>query len=116
MKDYPMSKLDEKIAKYQEVNRQKNLGLDESLIEKVTRALGPSIYNADAESVACSDPEELARVKTNFLIKKLQITDEQEAETLLREVCDAMKGINHKYRALFYALLVERADKHDLYA
>ncbi len=113
-----MSKLDEKIAKYTE--SCKNLGLDVSaeLVEKVTRGLGPSIYNADAESVSCSDPEELARVRENFLKKKLGLSESDEAlDNAIKEVCETLGSSNrNKYRALFYALLVKKFGKESVYA
>ncbi len=111
-----MSKLDEKIAKYKESNAKLGLGLDDALIEKATKALGPSIYRADAESVSCSDPSELARVKTNFLKKKLGLTDDGKMDKAIQEVCEAMKASNRKYRALFYALLAKKLGKESVYA
>jgi hypothetical protein len=67
-----MSKLDEKIAAYVAESKKLGLSLDEAFIAKVTKGIGPSIYNADSETVAASDPEELNRVKQNFLIKKIR--------------------------------------------
>ncbi|NPA29599.1 MAG: DUF2853 family protein [Epsilonproteobacteria bacterium] len=111
-----MSKLDEKIAKYKESNAKLGLGLDDELIEKAAKALGPSIYKADAEAVSCSDDSELERVKTNFLKKKLGLTDEAAMDKAVKEVCEAMKASNRKYRALFYALLAKKLGKESVYA
>jgi hypothetical protein len=45
------------------------------LLTKVTIGCGPSIYNADAATVAGSQQAELETVKNNFLIKKLGLSD-----------------------------------------
>jgi hypothetical protein len=45
------------------------------LLTKVTIGCGPSIYNADAATVAGSQKAELETVKNNFLIKKLGLSD-----------------------------------------
>ena len=113
-----MSKLDEKIEKYTEASKKLGLDLDADLIEKVTRGLGPSIYNADAESVSCTDPEELARVRESFLKKKLGLAESDETlDAAIQEVCEAMGSSNrNKYRALFYALLTKKFGKESLYA
>ena len=113
-----MSKLDQKIEKYAEACDKLGLDLSADLVEKVTRGLGPSIYNADAESVSCSDPEELARVRENFLKKKLGLDENDDTlDAAIKEVCETMGSSNrNKYRALFYALLVKKFGKEDVYA
>jgi hypothetical protein len=113
-----MSKLDEKIAKYTEASQKLGLDIETDLIEKVTRSLGPSIYNQDAESVSCSSPDELARVRENFLKKKLALDESDETlDAAIREVCEKMGSSNRtKYRPLFYALLVKKFGKAQLYA
>ena len=113
-----MSKREEKIALYQKAADNLGLSLDPRLIEKVTLALGPSIYNKDAETVSCSDPAELERVRENFLKKKLELTLEDAAlDAAIREVCETMGSANRqKYRALFYALLATKFDKTSIYA
>lgn len=112
-----MSKLDEKVAHY--VQEAKKLGLDisEDLITKVAGALGPSIYNQDAETVSCSDASELETVKKNFLQNKLGLEDDANLDVAIQKVCEAMGSSNrHKYRALFYALLTKEFGKESVYA
>jgi hypothetical protein len=114
-----MSKKDEKLALYKKAAKELKLGLDDTLIEKVTNGLGPSIYNKDAETVSCSDPSELARVRENFLIKKLGLGEipAVELDGAIKEVCEKMGSANRKkYRALFYALLVKKFGKESVYA
>jgi len=113
-----MSKLDEKIEKYTESCKKLGLDVSAELVEKVTRGLGPSIYNADAESVSCSDPEELARVRENFLKNKLGLKESDDVlDAAIKEVCEAMGSSNrNKYRALFYAMLTKKFSKENVYA
>ena len=113
-----MSKRDEKIAQYQAESKKLDLGLTEDLIEKVTVGLGPSIYKKDSETVACSSADELDRVKTNFITKKLGLElSEEEMTKEIEAVCKKMGSANRtKYRALFYALLVKSLKKEDVYA
>ena len=112
-----MSKLDEKIATYVAEAKKLNLSLDEKLIAAVAKGLGPSIYNADAETVSSSDQAELDRVKTNFLIKKLGLKDGAELDNAIAEVVEQIgKSNRNKYRALVYALLVKKFKKESVYA
>jgi hypothetical protein len=112
-----MSKLDEKVEKYTEAAKKLNLGLSADYIRKVTSKLGPSIYNPDAESVSCTDADELKRVRDNFLKKKLGLTKPaDELEAAIQEVCEKMGKSNpRKYRALFYALLAKKFGKASIY-
>lgn len=111
-----MSKLDEKIAAYIAEAKKLNLPLEDSLIESVTKGLGPSIYKADAETIAASDPEEIKRLKSNFLIKKLGLPDNAKLDTAIEEVLNQMgKANRNKYRALVYALLVKKFKKESSY-
>ena len=113
-----MSKRDEKIALYQKAAKDLKLGLEDTFIQKVTVGLGPSIYNKDAETVSCSDASELARVRENFLKKKLGLTQEDEKlDAAIKEVCEKLGSSNrNKYRALFYALLAKKFGKESVYA
>lgn len=112
-----MSKTDEKISLYTQAANTLGLGLDESYIARVTKALGPSIHNKDAETVSCSDKSELETVKKNFLIKKLGLEDSAELDDAIKKVCETMGSSNrNKYRALFYALLAKEFGKESIYA
>ncbi len=111
-----MSKLDELISTYQSDNESLGLGLDSELVAAVAKGLGPSIYNDDSSRVSCSDQTEMDRVKTNFLIGKLGLTDGPELDAALKEVCEAMGSSNrNKYRTLFYASLVKKFGKESVY-
>ena len=104
-----MSKFDDAIAKYKSAMDGMGMSVDEDLLTKVSKALGPSIYNKDASTVSCSDKEELARLKQNFLVKKLGLSDSADLDTAISEVCQEMGSSNRqKHRAIFYYLLVKK--------
>lgn len=89
---------------------------DEPLFAAVTKSLGPAIYQDDAGRVSCSDPGELARVKDNFLIGKLGLTDGPDLDAAIQEVCRTLGLSNrNKFRAIFCYLLVLKFDKTSLY-
>ena len=113
-----MSKLDEKVAAYQEEAKKLGLDVPATLIEKVTRGLGPSIYKKDSETIACSQKSELETVRKNFLQKKLGLTeDDAILDAAIKEVCEKMGSKNPaKKRALFYALLTKKFGKESVYA
>lgn len=111
-----MSKFDEAVEKYAAENEKLKLGLDKNFLVAVTRSLGPSIYNADAETVASSDPAELDHVKKSLLIGKFGLKDTPELDKAIQEVVDTLGSSNrYKYRALFYALLAKKFGKEALY-
>lgn len=113
-----MSKRAELIAKYAEDLKSKcKMVPDMALLEKVTIGCGPAIYDADAETVAASDPAELARIRNNFLVKKLGLKD----DAALTEAMDAALDIygrseRNKYRAVVYYMLVKHFRKEAVYA
>lgn len=111
-----MSKFDEAIASYEAEVKELKLNVDSALLVAVAKGLGPSIYNADSEKVSSSDPDELDRVKKNFLIKKLGLSDGPALDQAIAEVVDQLGASNrNKYRAIFYALLVKKFKKEDVY-
>ena len=112
-----MSKFTEAIETYKEQVAELGLGISEDLLTAVAKGLGPSIYNADSSKVSSSDPEELARVKNNFLIGKLGLTDSPALDAAIDEVVQKLGSSNrNKYRVVVYALLVIKFGKENLYA
>ncbi|MEA1914253.1 MAG: DUF2853 family protein [Campylobacterota bacterium] len=113
-----MSKLDEKIELYNSKIKDMESGYDAELLAKVTKGLGPSIYNKDAETIACSDVGELDRVRESFLRKKLALTnDTDELDAAIKGVCEKMGTSNKsKYRAIFYYFLTVQFNKQSAYA
>ena len=113
-----MSKLVEIIDKYKAEAKKLNIpNLDEALLERVTRKIGPSIYKKDAASVSCGDPAELGRVKKNLLMKKFGLADGPELDAPIQEACEMMgKSNRNKYRAIFYYILAKKFGKESLYS
>jgi hypothetical protein len=90
---------------------------DMALLTRVTIACGPSIYDADAETVAASDPAEMARVRANFLIKKLGLPDSPALDAALDAVIETYgRSERQKYRAVVYYLLVLHFRKQAVFA
>ena len=112
-----MGKRDDLIAKYAEDLRGKcAVSVDLDLLTKVTIGCGPAIYSADSETIAASDPAELARVKQSFLIKKLGLRDGPELEAGLEAVIETYgRAERNKYRAVVYYLLLRHFGKEALY-
>jgi hypothetical protein len=105
-----MSKFDECMVKYKDSLGAQSVAVtvNEALLTKVAKGLGPSIYLGDASMVSCSDQSELDRVKNNFLIKKMGLADGANLDAAIKTVCDQMGSSNRsKHRAVFYYLLVE---------
>jgi hypothetical protein len=107
-----MSQLTDKIEQYNAEFGKLDLGVSPDLVAAVTKKMGPVIYNEDSSRVSCSDPEELARVKNNFLIKKLGMADGPELDAAIADVCKQLGSSNrNKFRAMFYTLLVIKFDR-----
>lgn len=112
-----MSKFVEAMDLYKSEMKKLGIACDDELLTKVTKGLGPSIYNLDASKVSTSDKSELDRVKTNFLIKKLGMTDSPELDAAINAVGEKMgKSNRNKYRAIFYYLLVKHFGAEAKYA
>ncbi|MBK8626990.1 MAG: DUF2853 family protein [Saprospiraceae bacterium] len=112
-----MSKFDEKVAMYVASVKELGLSIPTDLLTKVAKGLGPSIYLGDASLVSGTDAEELARVKNNFLIKKLGLADSAALDAAVVEAVTAMGTSNRsKHRAIVYALLVMKFKKESVYA
>lgn len=108
-----MSKRDELIEKYKtQMTEKLGLKVDDDLLLGVTKACGPSIYNKDSSQVAASDPKELERIKSNFLIKKLELKDTPKLDEGMAAVIQTYgKSTRPKYRAVFYYLLAKQFRK-----
>ncbi|MBS1302420.1 DUF2853 family protein [Loktanella sp. SALINAS62] len=113
-----MGKRDDLIQKYAEDLRN-DCGMepDMDLLTKVTIGCGPSIYNADASTVASSDTEELQRVVDGFLRKKLGLPDGPELMGGVQKAIETYGRSNrNKYRAVIYYLLTKHFGKESVYS
>ncbi|MCB1311392.1 MAG: DUF2853 family protein [Sedimentitalea sp.] len=112
-----MGKRDDLIAKYADDLKTKcGVTPDMELLRKVTIGCGPAIYDADASTVAASQPAELETVKNNFLIKKLGLPD---GPKLMEGIDKAMATYGaserNKYRVVVYYLLTKHFGKEAVY-
>jgi hypothetical protein len=113
-----MGKRDELIAQYAEDLRSKcGMNPDMDLLTKVTIGCGPAIYDADASTVAASQPGEIETVKKNFLMKKLGLADSADLDAAIDKVIETYgKSERNKYRAVVYYMLVKHFGKEGVYA
>lgn len=86
------------------------------MLTKVVIGCGSSIYNDDAATVSGSDPDELARVKQNFLIKKLGLKEGPDLDKGIDAVIEKYGRSNrNKYRAVVYYLLTKHLKRESTY-
>jgi len=113
-----MSKFDEMCAKYKaSMDKHGIKGVSLKLVTAVAKSLGPSIYNKNAQLVACGQKEERDRLKKNYLIKKLGLKDDPKLDKAIEDVCQKMGSRNRtKHRPIFYALLAKKFKKTDMYS
>ncbi len=111
-----MSKFQECLATYDAEFKKLGIKYDAKLLAAVAKGCGPTIYKPDSAKVASSDKEELARVRKNFLIKKLGLKDTPKLdEGIAAAVSRFGKGNRNKYRAMFYYFLVKQFRKSGMY-
>ena len=112
-----MGKRDDLIVKYADDLKNKcGMSPDMDLLTKVTIGCGPSIYNADASTVAGSQPDELETVKNNFLMKKLGLADSPALMEAINSVLETYgRSERSKYRAVVYYMLTKHFGKESVY-
>ena len=113
-----MSKRDDLIAKYADDLKNKcGTNPDMDLLTKVTIGCGPAIYNADASTLSGTDPDEVATVRNNFLIRKLGLADGPDLDAAIASVIETYgKSERNKYRAVVYYLLTKHFGKESIYS
>ncbi len=112
-----MGKRDDLIAQYADDLKNKcGMSPDMDLLRKVTIACGPAIYNADASTVAGSQPAELETVKNNFLMKKLGLSDSPKLMEAIDKAMETYgRSERNKYRAVVYYMLTKEFGKESVY-
>ncbi len=111
------AKKEELIAQYASDLKDKfGISPDMELLNKVTIALGPSIYNSDSSRVSGSDEAELQRVKQNFLIKKLGLSDDPGLMESIHKVLSTYGASKrNKHRAVVYYMLARHYKKESVF-
>jgi hypothetical protein len=70
------------------------------------------LSNKDSQYVACGDDAERATVRTNFLKKKLGLTNsDADLDAAIDSVCATMKDDRFKSRLAMYYLLADKYGK-----
>jgi len=111
-----MSKFQECLDTYDKEFKKLGMKYDAKLLAAVAKACGPAIYNKDSSKVATSDPKEVARIKKNFLIKKLGLKDTPKLDEGINDVTEQIGRSNrNKYRAMYYYLLAKRFRKSGVF-
>jgi len=110
-----MATIAEKVEQYSAKCTELGMNIWWGLLARAAKACGPSLFNADAETVAASDITELETVRDNFVMWKLWVEDADEAMNIVNQVAEEMNDFgSHKYRAVFYARCAEIANKEDM--
>lgn len=111
-----MSAFDEKLELYYAEANKLKISVEKDLLNAVAKGLGPSIYNEDSALVSTSDFQELERLKSNFLIGKLGLSEGPHLDVAIKDVTNVFGSSNrNKHRALFYYLLVKAFKKESVY-
>jgi hypothetical protein len=83
-----------------------------TIIAGIVRYCGIALQKRDSSLVSFTDRNELARFRTNFLKRKLGLTDpDAELDKAIKMVGDKMKGDRTKNRVTAYYLLAEHFGK-----
>jgi hypothetical protein len=85
---------------------------DANAIAGIVRYCGIALRNRDSALVSFTDKEEIARVRNNFLKKKLALTEpDADLDKAILAVGDKMKGQRTKNRVTAYYLLADHFGK-----
>lgn len=98
-------------SEYLRVTREYDADVDADVVLKIQKHLGASLSNKDSKYVACTDETELETIVKGFMVKKLEITDKDEAMMKVKAVCETMKPTRMKNRVTFYYLLAKNEGK-----
>lgn len=89
---------------------------DPKAIAGIVRYCGIALQSRDASLVSLSDKGEVARVRENFLKKKLGLKQpDAELDAAIQAVGEQMKGARNKNRVTVYYLLADRFGKLSLF-
>ena len=85
---------------------------DSATIAGIVRYCGIALQKKDSSLVSFTDKEEVARVRTNFLKKKLGLTgSDAELDKAIMAIGDKMKGDRTRNRVTVYYLLADHFGK-----
>lgn len=102
-------KVDRAFAQLQKVDARAN----RSAFDAIYKYCGIAMNTRDGSLVACKDESEVQTIADGFVTKKLEKTSGQLE--LVQAVCEQMKDIRLKNRAVFYYLAAKKARKLSLF-
>lgn len=90
---------------------------DPKVIAGIVRYCGIALQKADSSLVSLSDKDEVARVRKNFLQKKLGLTQsDEELDKAIAAVREQMKDTRRRNRVTVYYLLAQHFGKLSVFA
>lgn len=90
---------------------------DEKAIAGIVRYAGIALQNRDSSLVSFGDKQEVARVRDNFLKKKLGLTEsDADLDKAIAAIGEKLKGERARERVTVYYLLAEHFGKLSLFA
>lgn len=86
--------------------------VNQAALDGMARNYALVLSNKDSQYVACGDDAERATVRTNFLKKKLALTNsDADLDAAIDAVCATMKEDRFKSRLAMYYLLADKYGK-----
>ena len=84
--------------------------VDKKLVDALAKTYRLALSKPDSRYVACGQEKELKNIRTNFLKKKLGLTqDDEKLDKAIQDVCETMGKRNpKKSRLAFYYLLTTK--------
>jgi len=90
---------------------------NEKAIAGMVKYCGIALQKRDSSLVSFTDTDEVARVRNNFLKKKLGLTNpDPELDKAIMFAADRMKGDRTKNRVTVYCLLADHFGKLSLFS
>ena len=90
---------------------------NDKAISGIVKYCGIALQNRDSSLVSFTDPEEVARVRNNFLKKKLGLTNsDPDLDKAIMSAADKMKGDRTKNRVTVYYLLAAHFGKLSMFS
>jgi len=90
---------------------------NDKAIAGIVKYCGIALQKRDSSLVSFTDPEEVARVRNNFLKKKLGIAEsDNELDKAIMAAADRMKGDRTKNRVTVYYLLADHFGKLSMFS
>ena len=112
-----MAKLDDVIATLaDDLLSRCGITPDLALLTRVAIGCGPAIHDPDQRFIDMTDRAELARLKSNFLIRKLGLPDGPALAEGIEAAIDAAGGTGApRFRAVVHYLLVRHFGRESVF-